>query len=114
MWYSFLFPTLKAFPSQHPLPPSLFSHTLMYTLVKASKPLHQGCALEVPGGLWRLTFVLGWLEILVFAYKSYAGHPGFYRFRALGSLQFFLELSSVYSKKIECQSTHYFSLLAAG
>ena len=29
----------------------------------------------------------------IFSYKSYAGHPGFYRFRALDSLQFFLEHS---------------------
>ena len=28
-----------------------------------------------------------------FSYKSYAGHSGFYRFRALGSLQFSLEHS---------------------
>ena len=28
---------------------------------------------------------------VLFSYKSYAGHPGFYKFRALGSLQFSLE-----------------------
>ena len=30
---------------------------------------------------------------VLFSYKSYAGHPGFNKFRALGSLQFFLEHS---------------------
>ena len=28
---------------------------------------------------------------VLFSYKSFAGHPGFHKFRALGSLQFFLE-----------------------
>ena len=52
----------------------------------------QGCALAEP---WHLTFVLGRLEIkiTVFSYKSYAGYPGFYKLRALGSLQFSLEHS---------------------
>ena len=31
--------------------------------------------------------------ILVFVYKSYAEHPGFHRFRAWGSLKFFIEHS---------------------
>ena len=30
---------------------------------------------------------------VLFSYKSYDGHPGFNKFRALGSLQFFLEHS---------------------
>ena len=52
----------------------------------------QGCALGEPGGPWRLTFALGRLENLSFlSYKSYADHPRFYRFWALGSLQFSLE-----------------------
>ena len=34
-------------------------------------------------------------KILVFSYKSFTGYPGFYRFRALGSLQFSLEHSLV-------------------
>ena len=48
-------------------------------------PASQGCALAEPGGCWCPTFALGWLEN---SYKSYAKHPRFYRFRALGSLQF--------------------------
>ena len=36
---------------------------------------------------------LGDYKILVVSYKSYAEHPRFYRFRALGSLQFTLEHS---------------------
>ena len=51
----------------------------------------QGCALAEPGGPWLLTFALGRLENL--SYKSYAGHPRFYSFRALGSLQFSLDHS---------------------
>ena len=31
--------------------------------------------------------LLGNLKIYVFSYKSYAGHPRFYRFKALGSLR---------------------------
>ena len=53
----------------------------------------QGCALAEPSGPWRLTFALGRLENLTSSYKSYAGHPGFHSFRALGSLQFSLEHS---------------------
>jgi len=30
---------------------------------------------------------------VLFSYKSYAGHPGFHKFRAVGSLQLFLEHS---------------------
>ena len=52
-----------------------------------------GCALAEPGGPWHPTFVLGRLENLSFLYKSYAGHPRFYRVKALGSLQFSLEHS---------------------
>ena len=47
---------------------------------------HQGCVLAEPGGPWRLTCALGQLENLRFSYKSNAGHPRFYSFRALGSL----------------------------
>ena len=47
----------------------------------------QGCTLAAPGGLWCLTFALGQLE------KSDAGHPRFYKFRAVSSLQFFLQHS---------------------
>ena len=36
---------------------------------------------------------LGDYKILASSYKSYAEHPRFYRFRALGSLQFTLEHS---------------------
>ena len=36
---------------------------------------------------------LGDYKILGLSYKSYAEHPRFYRFRALGSLQFILEHS---------------------
>ena len=31
--------------------------------------------------------------MLAFSYKSYAGHPGFQRFRELGSIEFFLDYS---------------------
>ena len=41
--------------------------------------------------LWLALLLLG--KILVFLNKSYAGHPRFYRFRALGFLQFSLEHS---------------------
>ena len=55
---------------------------------------YQGRALGEPDGPWRLTFVLGRLEKLIFfSYKSYAKHPRFYRFWALGSRQFPLERS---------------------
>ena len=56
---------------------------------------YQGCPPAEPSGLWRLIFVLGRLENLCFSIesKSYAGHTGFHKFRALGSLQFFLEHS---------------------
>ena len=53
----------------------------------------QGCALAEPGGPWGLTFALGRLENLIFLIQSYAGHPRFYSFRALGSFQFSLEHS---------------------
>ena len=59
----------------------------------------QGCALEEPGGPWCPTFVLGRLKN--------AGHTGFHKFRALGSLQFFLEhsLASPNFKEILCSLT---------
>ena len=63
--------------------------------VPSGAKFDQGCALAEPGGPWCLTFALGRLEISDFSYKSYAGHPGFYSFRALGSLQFSLEHSLV-------------------
>ena len=47
----------------------------------------QDCTLAEPGGPWRPTFALGRLEI------KDTGHPRFYMFRALGSLQFSLEHS---------------------
>ena len=53
----------------------------------------QDCTLAEPGGPWRPTFALGRLEIKDLLYKSYTGHPRFYMFRALGSLQFSLEHS---------------------
>ena len=53
----------------------------------------QGCVLAEPGGPWHATFVLGQLKNLSFLYKSYAGHPRFYRVKALGSLRFSLEHS---------------------
>ena len=37
----------------------------------------QGFTLAVPCGRWHLIFAHGWQRILVFSYKSYAGHPGF-------------------------------------
>ena len=56
--------------------------------------LLQRCALAEPA--WRLTFAVGWLENLRFIIQiNYAGHPRFYSFRALGSLQFSLEHSLV-------------------
>ena len=55
---------------------------------------NQGCAQAKPGDPWRPTFALMQLEkLIVFSCKSYAGYPGFYRFRAHGLLQFFLEHS---------------------
>ena len=56
---------------------------------------YQGRALGEPDGPWRLTFALGRLENLsfFFSYKSYAEHPRFYGFWALGSLQVSLEHS---------------------
>ena len=56
---------------------------------------YQGRAVGEPDGPWRLTFALGRLENLsfFFSYKSYAEHPRFYGFWALGSLQFSLEHS---------------------
>ena len=53
----------------------------------------RGCALAEPDGPWRLTFALGRLGNLIFYIQSYAGHPRFYSFRALGSFQFPLEHS---------------------
>ena len=48
------------------------------------------CAGRAHGGRWCPTFALGWLQN---SYKSYAKHPRFYRFRALGSLKFSLDHS---------------------
>ena len=60
------------------------------------KTPYQGCALAEPGGPWRLTFALVWIENLTFfSYKSYAGQPRFYRFRELDSFQCSLEHSLV-------------------
>ena len=61
-----------------------------YNLTFADSYL-QGCALAEPSGPWHLTFALQQLENLSFlSYKSSAEHPRFYRFKALGSLQFSL------------------------
>ena len=48
----------------------------------------QGCALAEPVAPGTQLLLLGDKKILDFSYKSYAGHPRFYTFRALGSLQF--------------------------
>jgi len=56
-------------------------------------------ALTEPGSPWHPTFALGGLEISDFSYKD-AGHPRFYRFRALSSLHFSLEHSLVSHKVI--------------
>ena len=74
--------------------------------------LIQGCALGEPSGpYWCLTFDLGRLENLTFLYKSYAGHPWFYRFKALGSLQFSLEQSLVidnlYNHNNTCRNRYF-------
>ena len=61
---------------------------------------YQGCALAEPGSPWCLTFAVGRLENLRISYKSYAEHPGFYRFRALGSLQFSLQHSLAYPSPV--------------
>ena len=71
-----------------------------------------GCALEEPSGpYWCLTFDLGRLEDLTFLFKSYAGHPWFYRFKALGSLQFSLEQSLVidnlYNHNNTCRNRYF-------
>ena len=49
----------------------------------------QGCDLAIPGGRYHLNFALGWLENVgfFFSWKQYAGHLGFHRFRAQGSLK---------------------------
>ena len=62
-----------------------------------SNDLFQGCAQAEPGGPWRLTFTLGQLENLRFFIQINAGHPRFYSFRALGSVQFSLEHSLVFT-----------------
>ena len=62
--------------------------------------LHYGPLTE-PSGPWLLTFSPRQLENLSFFFseKAYAGHPGFHRFRALGSLQFLLEYSLEWKSK---------------
>ena len=55
----------------------------------------QDCALTVLGG--PMGGAMGDQQILaIFTEKSYTAHPGFHRFRALGSLQIFLEHNLVY------------------
>ena len=76
-----------------------FSHVKLSSLFwQIIKPINQqftgrqGCALAVPSDPGCLTFALGWLENLsFFSHKSYAGHPGFLKFRVtvLGSVHFF-------------------------
>ena len=62
-------------------------------------------ALAEPGGPLCLTFAPGRLEnltLFIKYYNSYNGHPGFHRFRSLGSLQFFFEQSLVKVKILSC------------
>ena len=53
-------------------------------------------------GPWRPNFTLGRLENFSFLYKLYAGHLGFHRFRAMGSLQFSLAHSLAVDKTLLC------------
>ena len=46
-------------------------------------------------------------KIVVFSYKSYAGHPGFHGFRALVSLQFSLEHSLAGVFNLQLYDTRY-------
>ena len=64
----------------------LFKQRIYYMAEKGTFSWDQGCALAEPDGPWCPTFALRWLANLNFPYKSYAKHPRFYRFRALGSL----------------------------
>ena len=53
--------------------------------------MYKGSALATPGWPMALNFCSGATrKSMSFPQKSYAGHPEFHRFRALGSLQFFL------------------------
>ena len=63
--------------------------------VSSGEKFDQGCALAEPSGPWRLTFALGQLENLRFFIQIICWDPGFYSFRALGSLKFSLEHSLV-------------------
>lgn len=47
-----------------------------------------GCALAAPRGLWYATLHLGNQENLVLTKNSYHGHPGSYRFRVLGPVEY--------------------------
>ena len=78
--------------------PVIFHFLWAFNLLYLIFILFQGCAQAEPSGLWRLTFALRLLENLIFFIQIiiYAGHPRFYSFGALGSLQFSLEDSLVY------------------
>ena len=69
--------------------------------------------LAEPGGPWRPTFAPGRLEMSDFSYKD-AGHPRFYRFRALSSFQFSLEHSLVSHKVIVKLGTTFLSFQMLG
>ena len=56
-----------------------------FELKLEAKTIFSGCTLADPSGPWNLIF--GWLGDVNFFLTWYAGHPGFGRFRALGSLQ---------------------------
>ena len=65
---------------------------LAFVFALSSSLYFQGCALHCSRAWWPLVpNFCSWASRK--SYKSYAGHLGFYRFRALGSLQFFLEQS---------------------
>ena len=64
-------------------------------LAQTLKILVQDCALVESRGPWCLTFVLRRLENLTFFIEVICWALGFHKFRALGSLQFFLERSLV-------------------
>ena len=67
--------------------------------INAYLPLRSKCWLrggvggQFPRNVWwsliGIIIILGDYKILVFLYKSYAGYPGFLRFRAQNSLHFF-------------------------
>ena len=74
----------------------------------------QGCAVANPGDPWCLTFAPGSLEIFSFFIQIICWHPGVYRVRALGSLQFSLEhcLKTQLSDNVWVQVCSYSPVLA--